>query len=336
MNLRLTILLVLVLALFGGAFLVFRFTDISFLGGEEAPPEEPWLYRIDEGTLVYVSVETGGQRVEFQREPGGITWYIQGDPAQERPDIPVWFGRWGGIPLLLSGPRVNRSLAETLGDGAAYGLAPPETVVQVEDWAGNRFEFHMGRPTPDGGNQYARLVGSEALFTVPAVWAGVVNRLALEPPWGRLFEIEHPDRITVVEISAGDETTIYQRGDDGLSWLVPGDPPLAVGGEWETLLARLSAPYIDRIDAYDIDDPAEYGLEPPQLRVVIAQRGAAPVEFHLGGETPDGEHRYARTISENDPYLYAIRHPRLAGLDALATDPPLAAETPPADGGDGG
>ena len=232
-------------------------------------------------------------------------------------------------------PRVNRSLAEDIGDGAAYGLEPPESVVQVQDWAGNRFEFHMGRPTPDGRNQYVRLVGSEALFTVPAVWAGVVNRLALEPPWGRLFEIEEPERITVVEISAGDATTIYRRSDDGLRWVVEGEPPLPVSAEWETLLARLITPYIDRIDAYAIDDPAAYGLEPPQLRVVIARRGAAPVEFHLGGATPDGEHRYARTISENDPYLYAIRHSRLEGFEALATDPPLAPDSP-TDDGDGG
>lgn len=336
MNLRLTILLVLALALFGGAFLVFRFTDLSFLGGAEEPEQEPWLYRIDEGSLVYVSVATGGQRAEFTREAGGITWYITGDPAQDRPDIPVWFGRWSGIPLLLSGPRVNRSLAENLDNAAAYGLEPPESVVQVQDWAGNRFEFHMGRPTPDGRNQYARLVGSEALFTVPAVWAGVVNRLALEPPWGRLFEIEETDRITVVEISAGEEAaTIYRRGDDGLRWVVEGEPPLPVSAEWEPLLARLSTPYIDRIDAYDIEDPAEYGLEPPQLRVIIARRGAAPVEFHLGSATPDGRHRYARTTSENDPYLYAIRHSRLEGFDSLATDPPLDNE-PPASTGDGG
>ncbi|GIS95046.1 MAG: hypothetical protein CM1200mP22_22830 [Dehalococcoidia bacterium] len=47
MNLRLSILLVVVLVIFGGTFLVLRFTDSN-----EPKSTSPWLYRIDEGDIL--------------------------------------------------------------------------------------------------------------------------------------------------------------------------------------------------------------------------------------------------------------------------------------------
>ena len=52
-------------------------------------------------------------------------------------------------------------------DPANFGLAPPQTRVLVTDNVGNSIEFHLGDPTPDTKDQYARLVGDSALFTVP-------------------------------------------------------------------------------------------------------------------------------------------------------------------------
>ena len=62
-------------------------------------------------------------------------------------------------------------------------MDPPLTVVKVTERSGIVYEFHIGTITPDGQNQYTRLVGAPALFTVPQIWAQVINRLALEPPY---------------------------------------------------------------------------------------------------------------------------------------------------------
>ena len=53
----------------------------------------------------------------------------------------------------------------------------------------------MGKATPDNLNQYARLVGEDALFTVPIEWAQVVNRLANDPPVGRALRDRSVHRI---------------------------------------------------------------------------------------------------------------------------------------------
>lgn len=323
MNIRLTILMVVVVAIAGGAWAIIEFTDVVSRG--EATEEEPWLYHMDEGDITYISVAHGGESAEYARDSGSHQWMILGEP-----DYPVFQQRWGGTPLLLSGPRVNRGLKEIIDNPADYGLGPPESVIRVGDWAGNIVEFHMGNPTPDGANQYTRLVGSDALFTVPSVWADVVNRLAVDPPYGRLFDLEI-EFIRVVEVTAGESTAVYFL--EGDRWLVSDEPPpvdletsAPVSEEWPQWLFTLAALRIDEIVEQQVMDReteklAMYGLDSPAVRVVFARRGQATVEFLLGDSTPDGDSYYARSVNNNDERVYSIKKSRLEGITGLAANP---------------
>ena len=228
----------------GATWAIIEFTDLVFRGDGQV--EEPWLYHIDVSDITRIEVAHEGSDIKFARDPASDQWMIEGDPS-----YPVFAYRWGGIPLLMGGPRVNRGLKTTIKDPGQYGLEPPETEVRVSDWAGNTFEFHLGIPTPDGENQYARLVGDDALYTVPASWAKVVNRLAYEPPWGRLFDLEII-QMTVVEITVGEESVVYFR--DNEAWFVyPGAPPVdpllsaPVADEWGDWLELIAAPRVDTI-----------------------------------------------------------------------------------------
>ena len=323
MNVRLTILMVVVVAIAGGAWAVIEFTDIVSRG--EVKEEKPWLFSIDEGTISYIQVAHGGKSAEYARDAGSHQWMILGDP-----DYPVFQQKWGGTPLLLSGPRVNRGLRETITNPADYGLDPPESIVRVADWDGNTFEFHMGIPTPDGDNQYARLVGDDALYTLPKVWADVVNRLALDPPYGRMFDLEL-QFITVVEVNAGDSTAVYFR--EGDQWLVSeGPPPVDIekaapaSGDWADWLVMLAAPRIDEIVEQQVMDRetdrlAEYGFDEPAVRVVIARRGQAAVEFLLAEGPPGSDSYYSRSVNDIDEKIYLMKKSRLEGIETLASDP---------------
>ena len=323
MNVRLTILLAVVAALIGSTWAIIEFTNLVVR--EKPAPDEPWLYHIDESTITRIEVAHGGQSAQYARDSGGIQWMIVGDT-----DYPVFQRRWGGTTLLLSGPRVNRGLSKTIGNPASYGLDPPETIVRVTDWADNTIEFHLGIPTPDGNNQYARLVGDNALYTLPSVWADVVNRLAIDPPWGKLFDLEI-NQIPVVEVNAGEQTAVYFA--DGAQWLVsPAPPPVdpataaPVSEEWLEWLELLAAPRIDQVVEQQVPDRETeklemYGLASPAVRVVIARRGEAPVEIHLADGPPGSGSYYARTLNNNDDRVYTILKSRLEGIEALATDP---------------
>ena len=175
MNVRLSFLLVTVLLLFGGTFLIFQMRGSS---GDDSP-DRPWLYKVDDGSIVHIQIIHDGRTVEYDKKPGGTTWYIEDEDRETQ----VFQERWSGTPLLLSGPKVNRVLAQSFDNPAAYGLDPPESIVKVTERSGLVYEFHMGGLTPDGQNQYTRLVGDPQLFTVPQIWAMVINRLATEPPY---------------------------------------------------------------------------------------------------------------------------------------------------------
>ena len=176
MNVRLTFLLVAVVVLFGGTVLALKLTHQN-----KSTADEPWLYRIDDGAIIHIRVTSTDQTVNYDKKPGSESWYIQS--ASGGPDVPVFLEKWSGTTLLLSGPKVNRKLADTIDNPAAYGLDPPQTSITVTERSGPTYEFHLGNTTPDGQNQYARLVGSPKLFTVPEVWARVINNLATKPPY---------------------------------------------------------------------------------------------------------------------------------------------------------
>jgi hypothetical protein len=324
MNLRLSILLVVVLVIFGGTFLVLRFTDSN-----EAKQTSPWLYRIDEGDIIGLELVYKGDPVTYYRSPASLDWYIAAGP-DDKADVPVFQQRWGGTPLLLSGPRVTRPLSDTIDDPAAFGLEPPETAVTVHDRYGNKVSFHLGIATPDKENQYARLVGDDTLFTVPIEWAEVVNRLAIDPPFGRLYRID-PQEALIIQFFKGDQQTRYAIEDGTGRWFLDGETPqLLDAAAWADALLMLSSPRLDQILAHNIDDPAKYGLTEPDMTVavIVRQGGAHTIEFRIGNLTPDGEHRYVMvqqgSLLSEDPNLYGILNSRIDPILALATDPVLA------------
>ena len=188
MNIRLSFFLVAVLVIFGGTFLVFQFTDLIDGSSPDNSENRPWLFRLDDNSIVHIQVSHAGRTVDYDRKPGATTWVIQ----ENGKETEVFMDKWSGTTLLLSGPQVNRIVAASFENPASYGLDPPETVVKVTERSGLVYEFHMGSTTPDSENQYTYLVGDPTLFTVPEIWAKVINRLADDPPYPPPPEEEKP------------------------------------------------------------------------------------------------------------------------------------------------
>ena len=159
--------------------MVFQFTDLIGDSSTDETENRPWLFKLDDGSIVHIQVSHAGRTVDYDRKPGGTTWFIQ----ENGEETEVFLEKWGGTTLLLSGPQVNRIVASSFENPASYGLEPPETVVKVTERSGVVYEFHMGSTTPDSENQYTFLVGDPTLFTVPQIWAQVINNLADEPPY---------------------------------------------------------------------------------------------------------------------------------------------------------
>ncbi len=127
-----------------------------------------------------ISLPADGKREAWVKHEDKY-WYF------DQPDGPkVNMKRWGGgIPLLLSGPGANRSIAENATDEQLeiYGLKNPKMkmnlVLENEDSIG----VEVGDRTLDGQAYYIKLIDSRAVYTVDFTWYDVLERLVLDPPY---------------------------------------------------------------------------------------------------------------------------------------------------------
>ena len=267
MNIRLTILLVFLLAIFGALGWWFKPWE------QDTPrKEEPWAWRIDDDAIVHVEVTHQEQTLVYDKDLGRGKWFIvEGDERSE-----VYQQKWAGTPLLLSGPRVNRVLAETIENPAQYGLDPPESVIIITEETGLSYEFWLGNVTPDEGYNYMRLVGDPKLFTVPEIWATVVNRLVTEPPFippplelGYFYDADFRD-IQQLEVTHKGITVSYAPEPGQRTWYATvGDERSAVKPpEWWPLQLQW------------FGQPASRAV--PRRRAVGTFRKTAPVTPNTG------------------------------------------------------
>ena len=171
MNVRLTLLLVVVLGLVAGAVFITR-----SLSTKEPVEREPQLFRVNERDIIAISVVHNEVPMEYARQ--NDEWVIK-----DGKDTPVFIDKWSGKTLLLSGPRCRRAVVEEIDDPAKYGLESPPTRITLTITGGTLLEFHLGDSTPNEENWYARLVGSNRLCTLPAVYGEVVSGLVTDPPY---------------------------------------------------------------------------------------------------------------------------------------------------------
>ena len=146
------------------------------------------------------------------------------------------------------------------------------------------YEFHMGITTPDNENQYVRLVGSPKLFTVTEIWAQVINKLALEPPYARIYNLGGEDIIIHIGVDHDGQVVDYERQVLEDKWEIYGDKEgIASREEIRGILPDIELPPIPSPLAEEAIDLETIGLEPPQTRVRITLRTGQIINFKDGG-----------------------------------------------------
>ena len=219
---------------------------------------------------------------------------------------------------------------------------PPSISVRLTERTGRTYEAHLGLETPDGQNQYARLVGSPKLFTVPQIWARVVNRLVFQPPYPRLYDTDIEDRellnvgkqdVARIEVTVDEETLHYVWDSVSEAWYLfdqaegaTEEDDVRIPDElWNNRDVLLENPDVVDTVTENLKDPEEYGLDPAAVRVWVGFNRNKAHEFFLGDLTPDGRHRYALTSGQTE--LFTVPAEWASAVEELATDPPL----PPAE-----
>lgn len=179
MNLRLTLILITVLAMVAG-YIVF----IELKKPSDKEVDEPYFYNVAMDAIKLVRVTYSGTTQGFKYDETNRRWAFE-----DEVNTPVNNDRWSGIPLLLTGPRVSRILPEP-SEGPPlserlpeFGLDNPSTTIEVGLNDGRGFKLLLGKRAPDGNNIYSIREGSPQIALVNSSWSDVINRLVQEPPY---------------------------------------------------------------------------------------------------------------------------------------------------------
>ena len=293
----------------------------------------PYFYALDDTDITNVSIVTGGNVVSWhvRHEEDINRWYFD-DPK----DIPVDTNRWGGITVLLGGPRTKRILRQEIGDPAAFGLRDPQTEIQVTLRDSSILVLHIGDETPDGESHYIRQVGMPQLWSIDASWGQVLARLATEPPYPgwyyketlapkieNIHQATFYDGLDVIRAFGYNDTDHPEKPEGWYLCDLPlderepctGTAALSKEGVEEMLLPILE-PRINAVEAYGTGEVFEeleplfdkYGVGEDAPFVIVRrelQSETGVTEVHnislsLGDLTPDGSEMYAVLMDSKD------------------------------------
>ena len=150
------------------------------------PVEQPeprrflWSVEMDELKRMIISLPAE-QKSDAWVKHEDEYWYFD-EPGGPRVDMKRW---GGGVPLLLSGPGLDRPIADDATDEQleVYGFRAPAVRIELTLESDRIIKAEVGGPTPDGRAYYIKLLSLRDVYAVDHTWVDVLQRLVREPPY---------------------------------------------------------------------------------------------------------------------------------------------------------
>jgi hypothetical protein len=184
--------------LIAGAAAVIALVLINpFESTPEVKEDAPWFYQVAESDIEAIEVRFRSETVTFLRDDDR-KWQFEGltGVAPQRK-------RWGGMVLILTGPKSRRLLQDRVDNPSQFGLTRPETEVTVRLSGGRDIRVSLGDKTTDGKHHYGQVEGFDQLFLITSSWGEVLRRLVVDPPLPAWFIQRNPNDITELSIIKG-------------------------------------------------------------------------------------------------------------------------------------
>ncbi|MFH1140689.1 MAG: hypothetical protein V1724_03230 [Chloroflexota bacterium] len=169
------------------------------------------------------------------------------------------------------------------------------------------------------------------LLVLVAVVGGYVlifelQRQPVEEPAPPFFYDVQPEAIARVSITYQGEPQVFVRKDGAWLFEASGNPVDMV--RWSGMTLLLSGPRAARVLRSEFDNPAEYGLDPPETSISLALEGGQPIAILVGNKTPDEVSSYAQVVGF--PQLLLVSSSWSDVINRLVTEPPVVTPTPEA------
>jgi hypothetical protein len=211
----------------------------------------------------------------------------------------------------------TRVIEENPASVAPFGLEPPRIRVAFKA-TGDKAPrvLLIGNKTPTGGDLYAKVDGTPAVFLIGGFLEDTFNRnsFGLREKTALKFTREDVKGVTLVQGST--RLALEKTGND---WKLtaPGNAR-ADGAAVDALIGQLAQAKMTGVTAGDASPAAlkEHGLDKPQAIVTISA-GSAKAELAIG-KKEDDTHVFARDLSR--PMIFSVDKTLLDGLTKKADD----------------
>ncbi len=167
------------------------------------------------------------------------------------------------------------------------------------------------------------------LLVLVAIVAGYVAFFELQQapeaqtqaPWFYNVGFDEIDGIAVEHL--GERQAFVFRNN---AWVFEDTGELVDQQKWSGVPFLLAGPRSSRIALEKVDNPAEFGLEPPRTKLTLALEGGREVSVILGNATPDGTSHYGQLVGDETLFLITSSWGNI--INQLVTEPPLPDSTP--------
>ncbi len=181
MRLRNIVILVAVLLVLGGAF---YYLNIPKPAKPQQPRYYAWQINMDNIQHIKMSLPRQGLSQSFIKISSSdvFPWYFD-DSKHSAVDQKRW---GGGIPLLLSGPGVNRIISKNTPPQILdeYGITNPQMDIELGLSDNTTMDIKVGNKTPDGSAYYVLAPHTDNdVATVDSSWYNVLSGLITDPPY---------------------------------------------------------------------------------------------------------------------------------------------------------
>ena len=320
MSIRTSIILVVSLVMVAGYVFFIQIREPV-----DVRDDPPWFYNVDMSDMTRISItDRGEEAIFFLGED--TRWHLD-DPG----GLPVGPDRWGGINLLLSGPKSRRLLDVQPTDLEPYGLNSPPVRIEVDLKDGRTIPVLLGFPTPDGVGVYAQVEGFPQVFTIVAGWGQVLTRLIAEPPYPSWYYDVDLSTLSRIRLETREKTVGLTVDDAGWHFDDEAQSPVDEA-QLTTLFVSLEQPTLQALVEYGVRDLARYGLDAPSLTLFLQTttfrddgiKVNRQLFFHIGNSTEDGTGYYVQTQKDElFQDIFKVNADWVEGLQAIVTDSPF-------------
>ena len=335
MSLKTTLVLIFLAAIVGGIVYLNPFEK-----EEEKAPTPPIFFSVEEDRINRIGMTLKGQSASFVKTGQSLaSWQFESPSG-----IPVSHYRWGGIPLLLSGPRSKRELdIESSANLEQYGLDAPSITIDIGLTDGRGLTLLLGDKTPDELAHYAKQQDHPQVFLLDSSWGDLMSRLVASPPYPSWYPKKNPEDIAGLRVIKGETQLLFEK--DEIGWRLSADTDIPVDlQQWEPVLPLLAGPPSVTIVEAEAEDPSAFGIDEmsDEIRIGFSFESSQGLRYTeelsilIGDSAANGAGYYALpwgpaplANSEDPSPILLVDAQWAETLLSLADNPPVAA---PADG----